>query len=191
MEQLRNEIDRLRERVNAQAMEITRLEELSETDALTGIANRRSFEKELRRRYSEQQRDGRGFCLMIIDVDGFKGVNDELGHAEGDRLLQSIANVIESNVRASDIVFRIGGDELAIILPGVKLDQARIAAQRLIELTCSRMRNEIEQAGVGLSIGLVESNGQRPIDQLIEAADRAMYRAKKQGGSRYLTEDLE
>ncbi len=187
--QLRTEVSRLQARVEAQAKEITRWQELAGTDPLTGIANRRSFDRELRRRHAEQLRDGRGFCLMIMDIDRFKSVNDTFGHAAGDRLLQSLARILESNVRAGDIVFRIGGDEWAVILPGARLDLARHAARRLVELTRQTIPADEQTRSVGLSIGLVESTGQGTLEDLVRAADRAMYRAKQQGGNRCLTED--
>lgn len=185
---LRNEVDSLRARVAEQATEISRLDELAETDQLTGIANRRSFENEIKRRFSEQQRDGRGFCLMVIDVDGFKRINDQFGHSEGDRLLQEIASVVENNVRTSDIVYRVGGDEFSIILPGSTLQQCEFAAQRLVRETVRMIQDQMGDIPVGLSIGLAASTADREIDALIKAADEAMYRAKKEGGNRYKKE---
>ena len=158
-----------------QAREIERLTELAETDPLTGIANRRSFQKEIARRHAEQVRDGRTFCLMMIDVDGFKNINDMRGHLEGDRVLQTIASELSKNIRATDIVFRVGGDEFSVILPGVGLRQANNAALRLVSQS------------LGLSIGIVESTVSRPVEDLIQAADQAMYKAKKQGGNQVET----
>jgi len=185
--QLRDQVKQLRTQLAKQTKEIARLDELAETDPLTGLANRRSFEKEIRRRHAEQLRDGRGFCLMIIDVDGFKAINDQFGHAEGDRLLQLIASMIRKHVRASDIPFRIGGDEMAVILPGVNLQQAKHAASRLVEETELIIRQQAEIRS-GLSIGLAESSTTRSIDDLIQSADRAMYQAKNKGGNRFETE---
>ena len=187
VENLKGEILALRSRVAEQVEEINRLDELAETDPLTGIGNRRSFDKEIARRHSEQKRDGRGFCLMIIDVDGFKGINDQFGHGEGDRLLQMIANVVETNIRASDIVYRIGGDEFAIILPGSQLEQAEHVARRLVDKTVKMIQQHMGDVPVALSIGLVQSKADSATDQLVAEADQAMYSAKKQGGNRYST----
>lgn len=188
MQNLQSEIEALRARVAEQATEIQRLDELAETDALTGIGNRRCFQKEINRRHAEQQRDGRKFCLMIIDVDGFKGINDRRGHMEGDQLLQKIANLVDSSIRSSDIVFRIGGDEFAILLPGASLKQAETCATRLVESTVATIQSQMPELPVGLSIGVVQSTGTRAIEELIHDADAAMYRAKKSGGNRFKSE---
>jgi len=181
---LQNEIDGLRARVAEQAQEIQRLNLLAATDPVTGIANRRSFEQEVVRRHSEFLRDDRGFCLMIIDVDGFKRINDQFGKAIGDQLLQKIANVVDAGIRASDIVFRIGGDEFAILLPGTKMQQARFAANRLLEKSVLMIQAQMGDVPVSLSIGLVQADRDRSVETLIDDADQAMYRAKKQGGNR-------
>ena len=191
LRKLRLEVESLRARVSEQAKEIRRVDELAETDQLTGISNRRSFENEIKRRFCEQERDGRSFCLLIIDVDGFKQINDQFGHAEGDRLLKHIATVVRSNVRQSDIVSRIGGDEFSIIMPGSTLEESEHAAQRLVQRTVKMIQADMGDIPVGLSIGLAESANAEEINLLIEAADRAMYRAKKAGGNRYKKESDE
>lgn len=187
LEKLNHEIEMLKTQVAEQAEEIHRLNELVETDPLTGIANRRSFEKEIHRRYAEQQRGGNGFCLMFVDVDDLKRINDEFGHTKGDRLLCSIASVMESNFRTSDIVFRIGGDEFSVLLPGATREQAEVAANRLIGQTVALIQSQTGEIPVGLSVGLVESVGDRTIGELVDAADQAMYQAKQQGGNRFMT----
>ena len=87
-ERFQKENEQLRNRLVELTQEVHRLKKLSETDGLTGLANRRSFEKVVRQRFTEQRRGGNGFCLMIIDVDEFKQINDRLGHSAGDQLLQ-------------------------------------------------------------------------------------------------------
>jgi diguanylate cyclase (GGDEF)-like protein len=186
--ELQVELEQLRALVAEQAREIRRLDALTETDSLTGLANRRSFQKELQRRHAGQIRDQRPFCLMLIDIDAFKAINDRWGHATGDRYLRSIARAVQRNVRAGDIVFRVGGDEMAILLPGANLQQAEHCAQRLLEETVPGLRSAIPEVPLGLSIGVAESVKGGTVESLFEAADQAMYRAKQQGGNRFASE---
>ena len=185
-ERLSREIENLRTRVAEQAAEIARLQELAETDAVTGIANRRSFDREIRRRLLEQQRDGRGFSLVIIDIDDFKAINDRFGHTAGDRLLQTFASAVSRNLRGSDIVARVGGDEFGIILPGAGQDQAGHAVQRLLHDTREVLQSENHGLPVGISAGVCQAAPGMTVEQIIDLADRAMYRAKELGGNRFV-----
>ncbi len=178
------ENEQLRIRLAELTVEVDRLRKLAETDGLTGLANRRSFEKVVRQRFIEQSRGGNGFCLMMIDVDEFKRINDRLGHAAGDQLLQVIGSAIKGNLRSCDLVFRVGGDEMAVILPNSKMAKSVIVANRLIDSMYSSLENYRQHAAIGLSIGLVESMDQPSVAELLDAADKAMYQAKKRGGNR-------
>ena len=183
IEHLRKENERLRDRLEKQKHEIERLGRLAETDGLTGLANRRHFERTLQQRFSEQQRGGSAFSLMLIDVDAFKQINDCLGHAAGDRLLQLIGDGITQNLRDCDLVFRVGGDELAVILPNSKLEQSVLVANRLVRQLYDLLEEYHRHAAVGLSIGLVASDANATIADLMESADAAMYQAKSRGGN--------
>src|SRR5205085_3469055 len=92
-------------------------EEAAFTDHLTGLANRRRFERQLEREVARTRRYGRPFCLLLVDIDNFKAVNDERGHEAGDEALRRVANAIQSDTRGIDTGARIGGDEFAVILP--------------------------------------------------------------------------
>jgi diguanylate cyclase (GGDEF)-like protein len=124
VERLRQEIARLRE-------EIRQLECLAHEDALCGILNRRGFDREFQRVLAHVARYGTRAALLLIDLNGFKHINDAKGHAEGDQVLQRVARALSGNVRASDVVARIGGDEFAIILWHASADEARAKAARL------------------------------------------------------------
>ena len=188
IELLRKENERLRDRLEEQKHEIERLGRLADTDGLTGLANRRHFERTLQQRFSEQQRGGPSFSLMLIDVDAFKQINDRLGHAVGDRLLQVIGDGITQNLRDCDLVFRVGGDELAVILPNSKLRQSVLVANRLVKQLYDLLEEYHRHAAVGLSIGLVASDAKATIADLMESADVAMYQAKTRGGNCCVTD---
>ncbi|MGI9515425.1 MAG: GGDEF domain-containing protein [Pirellulaceae bacterium] len=189
--EMQQELQRLRLRVAEQTAEITRLRELAETDPLTGIANRRGFEKEMRRRYAETRRHDRPFTLMSIDMDDLKSVNDESGHSTGDELLQEIARLLHENVRASDVVARVGGDEFAVILPGADIESARYVAKRIYEVAVPLVQSRFGDENGRLSIGIVQAHPGLTIEQVLETADQRMYRAKEQGGNCFVADEPE
>jgi diguanylate cyclase (GGDEF)-like protein len=149
-------------------------------DSLTGLANRREFERLLARELERSSRYGEIFSLAFIDVDGFKALNDSQGHAAGDVLLRRGADTIQDACRASDVAGRIGGDEFAILLP--QTNQFEAAA------LCERLRAQVEKlADVSLSWGVAEypTHGVTA-SGLSRAADAAMYASKPRlvGGER-------
>jgi diguanylate cyclase (GGDEF)-like protein len=152
-------------------------------DSLTDLPNRREFERQLKRELERSSRYGEIFSLAILDLDGFKGLNDTRGHQAGDTLLRQAADTIQEACRASDVAGRIGGDEFALLLP--ETNQFEAAA------LCERLRAEIETLGdVSLSWGVAEypTHGVT-ISTLTRAADAAMYASKPRlvGGERALT----
>lgn len=145
----------------------------SRRDALTDLPNRRAFEERLPTELARAARSGRPVALVLLDLDGFKGVNDRLGHPAGDDVLRGVARVLDS-IRVADDCFRIGGDEFAILMPETEAIHARTAAERIAE--------EIRAAGlgdngIGASYGLAASTN-RDSDTLIAAADRVLLAAK-------------
>ncbi|MCO7222504.1 diguanylate cyclase [Klenkia sp. PcliD-1-E] len=152
------------------------LRRLSTQDSLTGLANRRSWDDHLQRA-CDRATAGAPVSVALIDVDHFKAVNDTRGHDGGDRVLQAIAGILDRTVRADDLAARLGGDELALLLPGTGPVQAQLVAERV--------RREVElfaAGGVGqvtVSIGVaVGAAGSRP-EQLLRAADTRLYEAKR------------
>jgi diguanylate cyclase (GGDEF)-like protein/PAS domain S-box-containing protein len=153
-------------------------------DALTGLANRREFERRLQEAMDSAQTGDVGHALCYLDLDRFKVVNDTCGHTAGDNMLREIASLIKEAVRDSDTVGRIGGDEFALLLVGCPLEKARQIADNVV-----RSVNEYRFVwkdkifNVGVSIGLVEiGHGGGSIEDIMNAADSACYVAKKQGG---------
>ena len=165
------------------------LAKLSLVDALTGVANRRHFDQTLRKEWSRSIRSAEPVSLLMIDVDHFKAYNDQYGHPGGDVCLRTIAAVLDLGVhRRSDLVARYGGEEFAVILPGTPGGAAWLLAEA--------MRRALEDQGIAhlghpggivtVSIGVAAASaerGSRP-DLLIEAADRALYEAKRTGRNR-------
>jgi diguanylate cyclase (GGDEF)-like protein/PAS domain S-box-containing protein len=158
------------------------LEHLATHDELTNLPNRRIFEEALSRAVAHARR-GHPSSLLFIDVDGFKDVNDSLGHAEGDKALVDIASRIDGVIRSEDLLSRVGGDEFAALLTDTILSDAKRVSERIrTALREARPGRPDESGGLTLSIGLVEVDGLAPADTVLSQADAAMYRAKESGG---------
>ena len=161
------------------AMEV-KLKELSELDPLTGIDNRRQFLVELERAVAIDARYGHAGAVLLLDIDNFKLTNDSYGHAAGDSMLNSVAQVLTARLRKTDIAARLGGDEFAAVLPEATPERARAVA-----LDVRSMLNERPSGPpVKVSIGIARLGGtEKPtVDDLLAAADTAMYRSKEAGG---------
>ncbi|CAN5690539.1 hypothetical protein BH23GEM10_BH23GEM10_02230 [soil metagenome] len=160
---------------------LTHERQLARTDGLTGLPNTRSFNELAERELHRLRRKQLPVSLAYIDIDDFKSVNDTLGHAAGDDLLQQVAGAIFSAVRAIDVTARLGGDEFVVMLPEATQDGARIVISRVLDRL-----NAVAAEGdwpVGFSAGVVTFTA--PPDEvqpLILAADRAMYEIKHAGG---------
>jgi diguanylate cyclase (GGDEF)-like protein len=158
-------------------------EEAAFTDHLTGLANRRRFERQLEREVERTRRYGHPLCLLVIDIDNFKHVNDNFGHEAGDEAIRYLGKALQAGTRGIDMGARLGGDEFAVILPETEFTKGMEVAERL-RLAFGKM----EIPGVGsltASFGLAEfplcANETR---ELLAAADAAMYEAKRQGRGR-------
>jgi diguanylate cyclase (GGDEF)-like protein/PAS domain S-box-containing protein len=153
-------------------------------DALTGLVNRREFERRLQEALDLAQTSALGHAFCYLDLDHFKVVNDTCGHTAGDNMLREIASLIKDTVRDSDTVGRIGGDEFALLLVGCPLEKARQIADNVVRSVDDyRFVWKDKIFNVGVSIGLVEiGRDSGSIEDIINSADSACYVAKKQGG---------
>jgi diguanylate cyclase (GGDEF)-like protein/PAS domain S-box-containing protein len=153
-------------------------------DALTGLINRREFERRLREAMDAAQTGDAAHALCYLDLDRFKVVNDTCGHTAGDNMLREVATIIKDAVRDSDTAGRIGGDEFALLLVGCPLEKARQIADDVVRAVDDyRFVWKDKIFNIGVSIGLVEiGRGGGSIEDLMNSADSACYVAKKQGG---------
>ncbi|MDN3520654.1 GGDEF domain-containing protein [Halomonas ramblicola] len=167
----REELETVNGRLGAEAI----------TDPLTGLPNRRCFERvlnELMRQAGKENEAVSTFALALLDVDHFKAINDRLGHTAGDRVLERLAALLSATLRAHDLVARIGGEEFALLMLHTTPEAARHAMERLRQSIAEHVWNEVE---VTVSIGL---SGYRPGDtpeRLFQRADAALYSAKHAG----------
>jgi diguanylate cyclase (GGDEF)-like protein len=170
-------VDRLRNARDIQAL-------LARVDATTGIPNRRAFLEISERECRKTHRNRRPVTIAYIDLDNFKSVNDDLGHAEGDSVLRTVGRVIQENIRQTDVIARLGGDEFALMLPETGLAGAKVL---LVKLQ-SRLANAMEKHNwpVTFSIGCITFARPVSIEEMIGRADSLMYRVK-QGGKDAIT----
>ncbi len=160
-----------------------RIAALAREDPLTGLANRRTFMEALEAAFLKRVRDKIDFAVLFLDLDGFKDVNDELGHAAGDALIVKIANRLRGNVRQDDIVARFGGDEFAVLQRNVRAaTDALTLAEKLSAAIARPVRIGHENVSVTSSIGIAQATDARttPADLMVQA-DLALYRAKDDG----------
>jgi diguanylate cyclase (GGDEF)-like protein len=158
---------------------------LAQTDFLTGVANYREFCQQVQDELQRASRSKRPISLAYIDLDGFKQVNDSLGHKVGDALLRTTAQTFQARVRRTDLVARLGGDEFAILLPNTGLTGAKTIIQRL---QASFLRQMMEsEVGVSLSAGVISFTSlPASMEDMIHRADGLMYQAKAAGKNEVL-----
>ncbi|MDD3762429.1 MAG: diguanylate cyclase [Nevskiales bacterium] len=191
--QARSQLQALNAQLAAANYELSRL---SETDPLTGVPNRRGLDEVLTLEWRRCRRHGEPLSLLMVDIDQFKVFNDTYGHRQGDECLKRVASTIQASAqRAGEFVARIGGEEFMMVLPGIGDADARAQAERI--------RAEVEALGmpnvgstvapvVTISIGVAtrSSDATITLDALMEAADSALYRAKREGRNQVWTVDL-
>jgi diguanylate cyclase (GGDEF)-like protein len=167
----------------ADAVRIAELEKAARTDPLTGALNRRGFVEWFEAEIDRSNRNGEPLSLVIGDLDGFKQVNDRLGHMGGDMALERVSGVLHRSKRSSDLLARLGGEEFALILPGADRAQALRVAERV--------RSKVHEGFEGRPVSLTMSFGAasypadgETLEEILRAADIAMYAAKAAGKDR-------
>lgn len=170
----KREVLRLKRELAGARRRIAELEALAGSDPLTGVLNRRAFARAMDRALAFSRRYGTGAALAFFDIDRFKRINDEIGHAAGDRALHHVADALVHHVRRSDIVARIGGDEFVVLLWAAGFEDAVAKADQL--------RAAIEAPGdhpdVRISVGVTVFRGDDTVEDVLRRADAAMYEDK-------------
>jgi diguanylate cyclase (GGDEF)-like protein len=177
----------------ARAVQSERIQQLAFNDALTGLPNRVLFDDRISHTIATARRYNRGFAVMYVDLDNFKSINDRFGHPVGDQVLIALARRLRQQLRESDTVARFGGDEFVILQPIVDGPSDAADLARKIH-TALQVPIEIDGAAhdVRASIGIALFPGDaQTVDGLMEAADRALYAAKRQGRNRWHFADAE
>lgn len=162
---------------------------LAYTDAVTQLPNRHSFDQALEESIHHCRRDSEGFSLLYLDIDGFKDINDGFGHGAGDAILAMIAKRLKQTVRESDRVYRVGGDEFALLMPGANKPESVIQiAKNLLAKVVQPIKLAEHTHIVSVSIGIAcYPRSATNAKTLVELADAAMYRAKEKGKNCYET----
>jgi diguanylate cyclase (GGDEF)-like protein len=175
-------IDRLRNEVA----------DLALMDDLTGVGNRRHLLQRLTEECARSERSHQPFALLVIDLDGFKMINDTHGHAAGDACLQHFTLMAQTRLRTGDMLARTGGDEFCVVLPAATLREGAMIARRIVDV-CRDDAAACVGADVPVSVSIGVAQWTREVgafpDRLIAAADHALYVAKKEGKNRYAVFD--
>lgn len=169
---------------NKHRRSVRTLEMLAVTDELTGLYNRRFFESRLEQAWSFRHQAAQSMTMVMIDVDHFKRVNDSKGHLCGDEALKHLARVLIDNVRESDTLVRMGGEEFAVLLPDTPMADGTIIAERIRQaVQDTDFIYEAERMPLTISVGISSWGGQA-MDEFIRRADKALYHAKVSGRNR-------
>jgi len=187
--ELVDQVDVLRRRYHESVSQLAsltgRLRELAMIDSLTGVLNRRAFLDHADGEWVRHRRHGHALACAMIDVDGFKKINDTFGHAAGDAVLQHIGALVRAALRASDLPARLGGDEFIALMPETNLEGAMATAERLLGRVAARPLTVLDQSfATTLSIGVAGAESCGSLEELMARADAALYRAKKEGRAR-------
>lgn len=179
---MRGQLDSAEERLHAQARQIESQALEARTDALTQVANRRAFDRELADCVAELAKDGKPVSLLLLDVDHFKKFNDIHGHQAGDEVLRQVARVLRHCTTETELVARYGGEEFAVIFRGAPLMPVRHTADRIrLAVAATAIRFEAKELHVSVSAGLAELQSGEDEQGLIQRVDEALYASKKGG----------
>lgn len=174
-------------RIDALTHDLDAVREESQQDALTQLYGRRYFDLQLPKAIALAKQEQKQLCLMLIDIDSFKRINDTSGHLAGDDIIKSVGALIAGSVRRSDVAARYGGDEFAIILPGASRGDAVHIAERIRSLLSIKKWSLNESGGadgVTVSIGIASLSPSDNAKELFERADASLYKAKASGRNR-------
>jgi diguanylate cyclase (GGDEF)-like protein len=178
-------VDSLQRRIAELEQNAAKMEELALTDELTGLPNRRAFHARLLEECRRARRYGRPLSLAMLDLDNFKRINDDFGHAKGDAALRTAGLTLASSIRSIDMAARIGGEEFAVLFPETPQEGAHLAASRIVQrLLQGSLPASAGVAQLNSELQAEDSTDEEAANTLLSQADSAMFRAKRAGGSR-------
>lgn len=195
-EAFKNRLDSSSEEVEALKKELASEKEKAVTDALTGLANRRALEAELKRKMQSVKEKKSALCLLMLDIDHFKRINDTHGHLVGDRVLTITSSLLKDQVKGKDFIARYGGEEFIVLLPDTPMVGAMILAEKIrvnvegLQLQVKKGKEKESIGKVTISIGVAQYNPSEPMEDLIARADRCLYHSKSNGRNQVTGENM-
>lgn len=183
---LRGELNEANRKIEQMNQEFTRIRHESLTDPLTGLKNRRAFDKEIVQMHAAASISKEPLSVLLVDIDHFKNVNDTHGHLLGDCVIKRVAQWLMESVRGKDLIARFGGEEFVLILPETDLRGAAAVAENIRSNIAKRtLRHGEKTIGrVTVSVGAVQTKDEESVESLIDRADQALYQAKREGRNR-------
>lgn len=193
MSTLHSELEHSKDEVGKLQQELESARREALIDPLTGIYNRRGFEIQMQAMLAESSAADKGLCMLMLDIDHFKNINDSYGHLFGDRVICALANTLKSKIKGQDSVARLGGEEFAVLLPETTLQGASAVAEHIrtsIERGRIRRPNSQEQmGGITVSIGIADYRSDISPVEWMDRADKALYISKENGRNRITVYD--
>ena len=167
-----------------------RLNQLASTDTLTGLLNRRRMTDRMQKEMTAARDEQRPVAVLLLDIDNFKSINDQFGHARGDAVIVAIGEILRANVRQQDLVARWGGEEFLVLQPDAVLDAARETAERVRRAVSQYLiRDELDPTPMTVTIGVAAWRGGESLEETIHRADAALYVGKHEGRDRVVVTD--
>lgn len=189
MEKLQMQLKQMEAQCESLKVQILEKHMQTLSDPLTGIRNRLAYEEAIRLEVERHKRYGRSLCLLMLDLDHFKQVNDSFGHNVGDKVLQSVAKILAANIRSVDFLARYGGEEFVVILPELEITAANKVAEKIRKsIQALKLKIDGKVVQVTISGGIAQIHENDTPESIFERADTAMYLAKKQGRNRVESE---
>lgn len=184
-QKLCDELDRSTAAMGELKRDMDRVRQEAITDSLTGLANRKAFDDHITRMIHDSDEEGKGFTLLLLDIDHFKSFNDNFGHQVGDQVLRLVARTLTDGIKGRDVAARYGGEEFTILLPDTNLDAGIVVAEGLRKALANKEivnRSNGELLGrITMSVGVAQHYKGEDIEKIIERADAALYTAKHNG----------
>jgi diguanylate cyclase len=194
-DKMRGSMQQMQAQLEASKQEVEKLNQQLEsargealTDPLTGVLNRRGFETRTQPIFSEEGSSEKGLCLLMLDIDHFKKINDTYGHLFGDKVISAVAGTIKSKVKGQDAIARLGGEEFAVLLPETNLTGAFVVAEQIRQsIQNGKIRRQDANGQIGgitISIGVAAHAKGSNLTELLDRADKALYTSKQGGRNR-------